>query len=82
MENLGSTPRCAVQGMYQRGNFISFQGHPEFNEDVIREILDMKKADGLFGTELYEDSIKRASLEHDGLLVGRLFSRFILEGTM
>ncbi|GAM37818.1 hypothetical protein TCE0_033r08057 [Talaromyces pinophilus] len=82
VENLGSTPRCAVQGMYQRGNFISFQGHPEFNEEVIREILVSKQADGLFGSELYEDSIKRASLEHDGLLVGRLFSRFILEDTL
>lgn len=68
--------------MYQRGNFISFQGHPEFNEEVIREILVKKKADGLFGQELYEESIKRASLEHDGWLVGRLFSRFILEETM
>jgi hypothetical protein len=68
--------------MYQRGNFISFQGHPEFNEEVIREILVMKKADGLFGPEVYEDSVKRASLEHDGLLVGRLFWKFILEDTM
>lgn len=68
--------------MYQRGNFISFQGHPEFNEEVIREILVSKQTNGLFGQKLYEESITRASLEHDGLLVGRLFSRFILEDTM
>ena len=68
--------------MYQRGNFISFQGHPEFNEEVIREILVSKQADGLLSTEVYEDSMKRASLEHDGLLVGRLISKFILEDKM
>lgn len=82
VDNLGSTPRCAVQGMYQRGNFISLQGHPEFTEEVVREILQKKQTDGLLGQETYEDGIQRVALEHDGMLVGRLFWRFMLEDTL
>lgn len=68
--------------MYQHGNFISLQGHPEFNEEVLREILSKKQADGVISQAMYEDGIQKAALEHDGLLVGRLFWRFILEDSL
>ncbi|KAH1440877.1 hypothetical protein KXV53_001392 [Aspergillus fumigatus] len=35
--NLGSTPRCPIQGLYRRGRVLTFQGHFEFDVFVNRE---------------------------------------------
>jgi GMP synthase-like glutamine amidotransferase len=35
--NVGSTPRCPIQGLYRRGRVLSFQGHFEFDDFVNRE---------------------------------------------
>ncbi|CAI4210773.1 unnamed protein product [Parascedosporium putredinis] len=35
---LGSTDICAVQAMYAPRRYFSVQGHPEFTEDIVREI--------------------------------------------
>lgn len=35
--NIGSTPRCPIQGLYLRGRVLTFQGHFEFDVFVNRE---------------------------------------------
>ncbi|GFF80170.1 putative glutamine amidotransferase-like protein C13C5.04 [Aspergillus lentulus] len=35
--NVGSTPRCPIQGLYRRGRVLTFQGHFEFDVFVNRE---------------------------------------------
>ncbi|KAG2420139.1 hypothetical protein HFD88_004939 [Aspergillus terreus] len=76
---LGSSPRCAVQGMYRPGKFMTVQGHPEFNEEIITEIVKLRTQTGVFTKEQGEDALERAKWEHDGVAIGAAFLKFLLE---
>ncbi|KAF7596366.1 hypothetical protein BBP40_002110 [Aspergillus hancockii] len=75
---LGSSPRCAVQGMYLPGKFITVQGHPEFTDFIVTEIVDKRSKAGIFSKEFSEDALERAKLPHDGIDIGAVFLRFAL----
>ncbi|RAK93861.1 class I glutamine amidotransferase [Aspergillus costaricaensis CBS 115574] len=76
--SLGASPRCAVQGMYVPGKLIALQGHPEFREDIISEIINMRTASGLFSKEQSEDALSRAGLPHDGIAITMAFLKFMI----
>lgn len=77
---LGSNDFCEVQGMYEPGKYITVQGHPEFTEDIVSEILFNRHTVGVFTDEVYEDAMKRAPIPHDGVAVGKAFLKFMREG--
>ena len=79
VESLGSSPRCDVQGMYAPGRLITVQGHPEFNEEIVREIVESRYKQGIFDDGTYEDAIGRVRNHHDGVAVGTAFLRFLLD---
>ncbi|EOD46747.1 hypothetical protein GTA08_BOTSDO09427 [Neofusicoccum parvum] len=79
VEPLGHSPRCEVQGMYAKGRLITVQGHPEFNEKIMVVILGARREQGIFDEELYKDSMGRAPLPHDGVVISQAFLRFLLE---
>jgi GMP synthase-like glutamine amidotransferase len=76
---LGSSPRCEVQGMYAPGRFVTVQGHPEFNEEIVAKILGSRHRDHTFSDTVYEEAMTRVGNEHDGLVVGRAFVKFLVE---
>jgi len=80
-ENLGSTEKCEIQGLYAPGRYISVQGHPEFTEDIVREILLARGDSGVFTRDELEEYLSRVGLEHDGVVVAKAFLKFIKEGT-
>jgi len=79
VEPLGASPRCSVQGMYKKGRFISVQGHPEFNKEIVTEIVTARHEQAIFSDEQFEDAIARVGNRHDGPAVAAAFFRFLLE---
>ncbi|KAK4574650.1 hypothetical protein LTR86_001491 [Recurvomyces mirabilis] len=79
VEKLGHSDRCDVQGMYEKGRLITVQGHPEFNGDIVEELLISRHEKGIFPDGVYEDGMKRVRERHDGVPVGAAFLRFLLE---
>ena len=79
VEELGSSPVCKVQGMYSPRRLITVQGHPEFNQDIMTEIINTRHATGIFNDEAFEKHMKKVALPHDGLVVSKAFLRFLLE---
>lgn len=77
---LASNDICTVQAMYSPGKYISVQGHPEFTQELISEVLYNRHKQGIFSDELYEDAVKRAGLDHDGVAIARGFLRFLRSG--
>ncbi|KAK2594765.1 hypothetical protein QQS21_007512 [Conoideocrella luteorostrata] len=77
---LGSNAFCAVQGMYSPGKYITVQGHPEFTNEIISEILSKRHAGGTFTDQVYKEGKDRASVPHDGVAVGKAFLKFMREG--
>ncbi|KAF3062227.1 putative glutamine amidotransferase-like protein C13C5.04 [Daldinia childiae] len=74
---LARTDVCDVQAMYIPKRFITVQGHPEFTDDMVREILEMRRYGGILGPDIFEDGMRRVSNKHDGIAVARAFLRFL-----
>lgn len=79
VEPLGSSPVCSVQGMYKKGHIITVQGHPEFNEEIMTELLTVRHATGIFNDQDFEKYMDRAGKPHDGVVVARTFIQFLLD---
>ncbi|TVY46928.1 putative glutamine amidotransferase-like protein [Lachnellula occidentalis] len=79
VEELAYTEKCAVQGMYVAKRLITVQGHPEFNEEIVREILDARHTLGIFDAATYQEMMGRVDKYQDGLVVAQAFLRFLLE---
>ena len=80
VEQLGSSPRCEIQGMYTKGNIITVQGHPEFDAFVMKELLRTRHEQGIFSDEQYAEAMGRVDNRHDGVLISKAFVKFLLEG--
>lgn len=78
--NLGVSDRCQIQGMYIPGRLITVQGHPEFTEEIVRELLENRHRQGIFDDETYEDGMRRVGRPHDGVVVAQAFLRFLMDG--
>lgn len=79
VEPLGDSPRCDVQGMYLKGRIMTVQGHPEFNEEIMRELLESRRSQGIFDDSVFKDGMDRVANHHDGVAVSSAFIRFLLE---
>ena len=79
VEALGSSPVCEVQGMYVPKKLLTVQGHPEFNQEIMTEILETRHKTGIFNDEAFQEHFKKVALPHDGLVVSQAFLRFLME---
>lgn len=80
VEQLAHSPVCANQGMYAKGRLITVQGHPEFTDEIVTELLEARHASGVFDDTMYKDGMNRVGSRHDGVAVGKAFVKFALEG--
>ena len=76
---MGCSTKCSIQGMYKSGSILTIQGHPEFDEKIMTEILQTRHKQGIFGDDMFRRGMSRANDRHDGLLVSAAIWRFILE---
>jgi GMP synthase-like glutamine amidotransferase len=79
VEELAYTQKCQVQGMYIPKRLITVQGHPEFNEEIVRELLIARHESGLFDDALFKDAFGRVDKDQDGVVVAQAFLKFLLE---
>lgn len=79
VEQLGSSPRCDVQGMYVKNRLITVQGHPEFTEEIVTELLETRHTSGVFDDTMYKEAMNRVGNRHDGVTVAKAFLKFFLE---
>ncbi|KAH8596106.1 class I glutamine amidotransferase-like protein [Bisporella sp. PMI_857] len=78
-EELAYTDKCAVQGFYIQNRVFTVQGHPEFNEEIMKEILNVRRKAGIFDQEMFEDALARSEKHQDGVVVAKAFLKFLLE---
>lgn len=48
-EVIASSDFCAIAGLAYRGSALSFQPHPEFSAELMRDLIEQKFADGMSG---------------------------------
>lgn len=78
-ELLASTEKCPNHGFLIAGRVITVQGHPEFTDDIMQEILITRHGTGLFTDEVFQSGMDRRADEHDGVMMARVFLRFLQE---
>ena len=64
--------------MYISKRLITVQGHPEFNEEIMREVLNVRHKAGVFDLEMYNEGIRNVDKYHDGVVVAATFLKFLL----
>lgn len=77
--NVGSTPKCQVQGLYMPRRILTVQGHPEHDEFVIRSMINMRHSQGILGEDLAKGGLSRAGNKHDGVVVAQAICKFVYE---
>lgn len=76
---LGSSPICENQGMYVQRRLITVQAHPEFRDDIMKEIIEVRKEKKVIGESLAADGLRKVRDRHDGYIVAKAFLRFLIE---
>lgn len=79
VEELAYTDKCSVHAMYVPKRFITVQGHPEFNEEIVKELVQTRREAGIFGEDEFKDAMDRVDKYHDGVVVAQTFLKFALE---
>lgn len=66
---------CPIAAFNIGDQVLCFQGHPEFTQDVVGAIIDLREDDiGITTSAAGHESLKRP---HDGAIVGQIFDRFL-----
>ncbi|EGO59238.1 hypothetical protein NEUTE1DRAFT_79149 [Neurospora tetrasperma FGSC 2508] len=75
---LASTDVCENQGFIIPGRVLTVQGHPEFTTDIMEELLELRKATGLFNEELFGSGMDRNKVD-DGVFIAQALYKFLLQ---
>ncbi|KAG7287529.1 hypothetical protein NEMBOFW57_007041 [Staphylotrichum longicolle] len=78
-EVLASTEKCPNHGFIIPKRVITVQGHPEFTEDIMGEILELRHESGLLTDDVYQSGVARNGDHHDGILMAQVFLKFLQE---
>lgn len=76
-EPLGDTDVCGTQGMLIPSKAITVQGHPEFTDGIVSEILGLRVETKIISEDLYKSGMDRVKDEHDGVKIAQAFLRFV-----
>lgn len=75
--NVGKSAICGIQGLYIPERLFTFQGHPEFNEDIQRKMLAIRRLQGIINEDTYQDAIARVGNEEHGNVVLEVILEFL-----
>ena len=75
---LGASPVCEVQGMFRPQKFLTLQGHPEFNGEIMVHLLKASDDLGFEDKTLFEDAMSRVHDDHDGTIVAATMLKFLI----
>lgn len=79
VEPLAHTDQCVNHAMYIPRRVITIQGHPEFTDTILGEILVARNGSGIIDDVSFKDAMTRLKDKQDGVLVARAFLIFLLE---
>ena len=72
---LASTEACPIAMTSLGNHMLTFQGHPEFNKEYARALLDMRRK--ILGEPVYSAAINSLKIETSNSLVSAWILEFI-----
>ncbi|KAK9234633.1 class I glutamine amidotransferase-like protein [Lipomyces kononenkoae] len=77
MHVFATSEMSPVQGLYEEGKVLTLQGHPEFNEEVARSLVETVIARGMLSDAEGKNALDRVVVPNHGNDVGRAVVRFL-----
>lgn len=65
--------------MYIPKKAITLQGHPEFTEEIMAELLEARYKRKIFSEEIYKEAMTRVGKSQDGVLIAQAFLKFLID---
>lgn len=72
---LASSDFCPNAAFMLQQQVLCFQGHPEFTQDFLRQLLESRR--NIYTPEFYAAALNSLDQQHDGQLVGRWMLEFV-----
>lgn len=79
--SIGSSYKCKVQGLFEPGRVLTYQGHPEFDQKILYYFMDILGGSGILDNETYEASLKLIDQESTSQLAAEVVVRFFESGS-
>ncbi|KAJ3172785.1 hypothetical protein HK101_011133 [Irineochytrium annulatum] len=76
-ENLLSSPISVNQAMRYQDRILTIQAHPEFTEEIVREIVRLRTDAGVFSPAFASDVYSSLNRENDGKWFARVAIDFV-----
>lgn len=79
--SIGSTSHCRIQGVFQPGRILTFQGHFEFDQDISTHSMKyFYTTERGFTTENLDSALRQAQQPDDADKAAKLLFAFLAEG--
>ena len=79
---LASTSKRANQVMKKGGQYLTIQGHPEFDGGFVRELIIMRNQKGIFSNDFAAECLASVDLHLDTNLFADKILQFIRESAV
>lgn len=76
---VGSTAHCQIQGIYQPGKILTFQGHPEFDQFINTECLKLVGQRVGWEDEFLDSAMAAAAQSDDASIAADIIVAFFSE---
>ncbi|KAH7006977.1 class I glutamine amidotransferase-like protein [Ilyonectria destructans] len=76
---VGSTAHCQIQGIYQPGKILTFQGHPEFDQFINTECLKLVGQRVGWEAEFLDSAMAAAAQSDDAAIAADIIVAFFSE---
>ncbi|KAH6644932.1 class I glutamine amidotransferase-like protein [Truncatella angustata] len=75
--SIGYSDMCAIQGLFQPGRVLTYQGHPEFDRDILYYFMDMLDRSGAIDDVEYATSLKLIDQDTTSGLAAEVVLKFL-----
>lgn len=77
---IGSTPKCAIQGLFEPSRILTFQFHFEFDKHIMTDFVDhFFRQDSRFSDDKLRQAFGKIQAEDDSDLVAEWVVKFFLD---
>ncbi|KAH8649023.1 class I glutamine amidotransferase-like protein [Xylariales sp. PMI_506] len=76
--SMGVTEKCAVQGLFEPGRVLTYQGHPEFDENIVDVLLQVLYKNGSIDLETHDEALSLLDRYSTSTLAAEVAARFLL----
>lgn len=77
--SVGVSDMCDTQGLFEPGRVLTYQGHPEFDQNILYYFMEMLGSSGIIDNETYRTSLILINQKSTSQLAAEVVVRFFAD---